>query len=226
MFYLLLMILFGILFEASPFLVLLGKIQLHTLGNRPLNADIRIIPCKPAFIIRMIEIRALIAEFRFITQNDEAMGKILVNEELLLILSGKENAEPLPVSLRSFSEIYRNIKDLAFDYANELILRIIDLKMQTAKNSLNGAGLIVLNELMVNSRSCKIIVVISLHEITALVAVNGRCNDLKSLYITCFNCNFAHFYSFLPLSASIIFLIFVGSPQTAGEASSLSGYFP
>ena len=95
MFYLLLMILFGILLKASPFLVLLGEIQLHTLRDRPLDADIRIVPCKPAFIIRMIEIRALITEFRFITQNDEAMGKILGNEELLLILGGKENAEPL-----------------------------------------------------------------------------------------------------------------------------------
>ena len=98
--------------------------------------------------------------------------------------------------------------------------------MQTAKNSFGRAGLVVLNELMVNSRSRKIIVIISLHKITALVAVNGRSNYLKSLYVTCFNRNFAHFYSFLTLSASIIFLIFVGSPQTAGEASSLSGYFP
>ena len=94
-----LVILFGVLPETSPFLILLGKIQLHTLGNRPLNADIRIIPCKSAFIIRLLEIRALIAEFRFIAQNDEAMGKILGNKELFLILSGEENAEPLSVCL-------------------------------------------------------------------------------------------------------------------------------
>ena len=55
-------------------------------SNRPLHADLRIVPCKSALIARMIEISALVSKLCLIGEYDKSVCKALRNVELLLVL--------------------------------------------------------------------------------------------------------------------------------------------
>ena len=160
----------------------------------------------------MIEIRALIAEFRLIREDIEAVGKILRNKELLFVFCGEQYAVPLSVGRGTRPQIDSDIEHLSLHDADKLILREIDLKMKTSQDPFRRAGLIVLYKDLIDPGRLKVVIIVCLHKIAAVIAVNGRCDDLETFDVTCFYCNFSHdfflFHKRLYLNRPFSFVIF------------------
>ena len=86
------------LIPPPPLGVLVGQKQVsfcHAFRHWPLYTDVRIFPKKTAFIVRMIKVRYLVAEFRKVRQHKKAMCEALWDKELLFIFGGKNHTEPL-----------------------------------------------------------------------------------------------------------------------------------
>ena len=125
------------LFHSQPHLILLAQIQHRVLSERvslgrrislifslyirPLNANLRVIPSQAALIIVMIKVIALITEFRFVAQDEEAVRKSLRNQELLFVLRRQRHAIPFSICFGFRSQIHRHIKYSAAHHANEWI---------------------------------------------------------------------------------------------------------
>ena len=80
----------------------------------------------------MIEIGAFVSELCGIRQHDEAVCKIFRNKELFFVLSRKQNAEPFSIGLRTRTKVYGYVEYFTADYADQLILRIVDLEMKSS----------------------------------------------------------------------------------------------
>lgn len=83
---------------------------------------------------------------------------------------------PFTKGRRALSDIDRDVKYLAFDYANELPLGMRLLEMKSAKDALYRTGLIVLHELEREPRRGKITFRPRLKKSAARVAKNLRLN--------------------------------------------------
>ena len=103
--------------QAFPLLILLRQVQRH-INFRPPNANVRIIPGKSSFIVRMVEVIALVAELSFIGENQEAMSEASRNQELFLVLGRELYSVPFPEGGTPFPDINRNIKHCAAHNAN------------------------------------------------------------------------------------------------------------
>ena len=79
----------SVFLEASPFLVFVRKNQFHAFRNRPFHTDVRVIVRKTALIVRMVEVRYLVAELCLLRQHDKSVRKILRHEKLLLAFIAK-----------------------------------------------------------------------------------------------------------------------------------------
>ena len=66
------------------------------------------------------------------------MSKAFWNIKLLLVFSAENNAVPFAEGFAVLTQIYGNIKNLAFKASYQLALRIVFLKMQTSQNTLLG----------------------------------------------------------------------------------------
>lgn len=64
--------------------------------------------------------------------------------------------------------------------------------MKAAQYALSGRRLIVLDKFHINSCFFIIIVIISFHKISTLIAEHCRCDNLQTFNFTCFHCYFSH----------------------------------
>ena len=162
---------------------------------RPLHSDLRIIPCQSAFIARVVEIRTLITELRNIAQYKEAMHKTFRNIELFLIFFRQPDPKPLLISHAALSQIHCDIKHFPADNTHQFSLRELLLKMQSAENAFCGTGLIILNKCHCKTGLRHIVLIISLHKISAGIAVNRRSDHTQAFDSACilFYCNLPHF---------------------------------
>ena len=138
----------------------------------------------------MIEVRAFIAEFSMVGQNEITMCKSFWNIKLFLIFFCQFDTVPFSVGLGVFSQIHSNVKDGSSDGAHQFSLWELLLKMEAAQNAFRGAGLIVLNEIHVKSCLFHVFLIVCFHKISAAVAVDGRGDDAES-----FNTADIFFYS-------------------------------
>lgn len=74
-------------------------------GIGPLYIDILVIPDKTALVVWMIEVRAFVNETPHARKVPGTMRKSLRDKELLLVLSGKYNTEPLSVCFGIFTKV-------------------------------------------------------------------------------------------------------------------------
>ena len=73
--------------------------------------------------------------------------------------------------------VHGNIIDLAFGHTHQLALGVVLLEMQAAQHAAGGAALVVLHELLVDAGSSKLILLVGLHEISAVITEHLRLND-------------------------------------------------
>ena len=159
---------------------------------RPFDPDRRIIPGQSAFIVRMIKICTLVAEFGYIREHQEPMRKSFGDIKLLIVLFRQLDAEPFTESRASLTKIHRNVKNGTADDADKLALRVFLLKMKAAQHSFYGRGLVVLNKYHVQAGFSHIILIVGFHKIAALVSVHCRLYDIETFNRRLSNFNLSH----------------------------------
>src|SRR5690606_12990758 len=111
-----------------------------------------VIPEQATLVLGEIQIRALVAEVRHITEHTKAMCIARWNPELTMIFIVQLNAYILPTGWRRRINIYRHVKYRPARHADQLALRAGLLKMKTTQDSPLRAGMVVLHERQINSR--------------------------------------------------------------------------
>lgn len=122
--------------------------------NRPLDANLRIIPADVAVALGRVVVVRLVLHLDVVRQRDEAMRKAARDEELLLVLSRELHADPLAELRRALADVDRHIKDRAACRTQELRLaHRIELIMQPAQRPLlSRVRLIVLHKIYMDAR--------------------------------------------------------------------------
>lgn len=105
--------------------------------NRPLNANLRIIPADVAVALGRVVVIRLVLHLDVVRQRDEAMREAAWNEELLLVLRRELHADPLAELQRALADVHCHIKDFAARRTQELRLaHRIELIVQPAQRPL------------------------------------------------------------------------------------------
>lgn len=122
------------LLERRRLHILIG--QDHRL-NRPLDADLGVVPADVAVALRRVVVVRLVLHLDIVRQRDEAVREAARDEELLLVLRRELHADPLAELRRALADIDRHIKDRAARRTQELCLaHRIELIMQPAQRPL------------------------------------------------------------------------------------------
>ena len=66
-------------------------------------------------------------------KHQESMCKSLGNKKLFFVFCRQYNTKPLSIGFRIFTKVYRHIKNFSAHNTDKLILRIINLEMQSTK---------------------------------------------------------------------------------------------
>ena len=80
----------------------------------------------------MVKVCAFVAEFCYVAEYQEAVGKAFGNVELFFILFRKLYAIPFSVSFAVGAEIYRHIENFSFDHPDQFPLRELFLVMKSS----------------------------------------------------------------------------------------------
>ena len=122
--------------------------------NRPLDADLRVVPADVAVALRRVVVVRLVLHLDIVRQGDEAMCKAARDEELLLVLRRELHADPLAELRRALADVHRHIEDRAARRTQELRLaHRIELVMQPAQRPLlSRVRLIVLHKIYMDAR--------------------------------------------------------------------------
>lgn len=116
--------------------------------NRPLDAHIRVVPKKPAFVVGIVKSARLVVQVRPVAQNAESMGKTRRHIQLSRTAVAQLHAKTLTEGGRCSPQIDRDIEHTPPHYGNDLRLGSLHLKVQAAQHALGGARLIVLNKMI------------------------------------------------------------------------------
>lgn len=105
------------------------------------------------------------------------MGKALRDEELTLVFGGEHHALPFAEGGTAFAQVDGDVEDRAAHDAHELGLRVVDLEVEPAQDALGARGLVVLNEIDVDTARDKVGLLVGFHEVAAIVAVALHVHD-------------------------------------------------
>ncbi len=117
-----------------------------------------------------IVVRCLVQELGRVREHQESMRQALRDPQLPLVLGRECLAYPATKGWGVFTNIYRNIKDLALRHPNQLALGIWVLEVQAAQHTPGGLGVVVLHKLhLTTNRRLKPGVVKALEEEAPIV---------------------------------------------------------
>ena len=151
--------------------------------NRPLDADLWVIPANVAVALGRVVIVRLVLHLDVVRQGDEAMRKAARDEELLLVFRRELHADPLAELRRALADVHRHIKDRAARRAQELRLaHRIELVMQPAQRPLlSRVRLIVLHKIYPDTRLLHLALRPALHKPPARIAKHLRLQHIDTL---------------------------------------------
>ena len=92
-------------------------------ADSPGNIQPRIVPEYTVFIVRIVEVAALIEKLNVFGDREKAMGKSRGNVNLILIPRGEEHAGPFSEMRGAKPNIDSDIESFAFNHAAKLRLR-------------------------------------------------------------------------------------------------------
>ena len=115
--------------------------------DRPVDADLGVVPGDPDLARRRVEVGALVREHRPLAEHAEPMGEPGRNVELPLVLRGQGHALPLAERRRADPHVDRDVEHFALENEAELALVVRVLKVEAAQDALGGKRHVVLNEL-------------------------------------------------------------------------------
>jgi hypothetical protein len=142
---------FGITKEGA-FAILRGDRDLCAveLLQRPLNADLGIVPEHTAIAGRIVAASRFVEHFSGFGENEESVGEALWDPQKLEFALGiirlEIEAGPASEVGRVTTEIDGDVPDVPGEDANEFALRMTELVVKAAKDAADREGLIVLRE--------------------------------------------------------------------------------
>ncbi len=122
----------GQVLQSRPAGVLLGKLRIV---QRPLDADVRIVPRERQFILRIVKFRAFVGEQGGLAQHRKAMRETRRDEELPFVLGREIQSMPPAKRGRTAPDVHRHVKHLALQHKNQLALGRRILEMQPAQGA-------------------------------------------------------------------------------------------
>ncbi len=132
------------------------------IADRPLDADRGIVPQDAAFLLRTVEITALVEELNSLGQRQVSVCKSGRNEQLILLFRGKIHARPLSEVWRAHPDVHGDIQRLALNHAAQFGLRMGPLIMEPPQRPLYGTGVVILDEVVRDAKLCELTQRISL----------------------------------------------------------------
>src|SRR5256886_13835056 len=114
--------------------------------DRPLDAHA--VPARADLVRAVVEVRALVFDFRHLAEHAEPVGEPRGNEDLAEVLLAEPAARPLAEGRRAGPDVHGDVEDLAAHRAHQLALRPRSLRMQPAQRSPQRAGMVVLHEIV------------------------------------------------------------------------------
>ena len=147
--------------------------------HAPVNADLRIVPADAAVCLGRVVVVRLVQKFHVIGERHEAVAEASGDEELLLIFLGELHGDPLLIRGAVMAEVYRHVEHRAAHTSHELRLRFVaPLEMDAPQRPFHGAhGVIVLHEIIVESRCLHGAPAPALHEEPPMIAEDFRNED-------------------------------------------------
>lgn len=173
--------------------------------NRPLDADLRVVPADVAVALGRVVVVRLVLHLDVIRQRDEAMRKAARDEELLLVLRRKLHADPLAELRRALADVHRHIKDRAARRTQELRLaHRIELVMQPAQRPLlSRVRLIVLHKIYMDASLFHLALRPALHKPPTRIPKYLRLQHIDTLEF-----RFRNFHVQVPFSKQICTSLF------------------
>ena len=156
--------------------------QNHRL-NRPLDADLWVIPADVAVALGRVVVIRFVLHLDVVRQSDEAVRKAARDEELLLVFRRELHADPLAELRRALADVHRHIKDRAARRAQELRLaHRIELVMQPAQRPLlSRVRLVILHKIYPDTRLLHLALRPALHEPPTRIAEYLRLQHIDTL---------------------------------------------
>ncbi len=144
------------------------------IADRPLDADRGIVPQDAAFLLRTVEIAALVEELNSFGQRQEAVCKSGRNEHLILLFRGKSHERPLPEVWRTHPDVHGDVQRLALNHATQFGLRMGQLIMEPPQRPCCGTRVVILDEVIRDAKLCELGLMVCFHEETPRVVENIR----------------------------------------------------
>ena len=160
----------------------------------------------PLVCLRMIEVVALVLEYRSLRKNSEAMGETSGNKELAMIILCQFHGNMLSVSRGAFMNIHGYIKHSTFYTSHQLTPRKRrSQEIQASHHTLRTHALVVLAELYFVAHQWfylifKLTLAEALEELTTSITKEAWFNNNHVLYI-CLN----YVYFFIIVKHMIIY---------------------
>ena len=123
------------------------------LFQRPLDADVRVVPADGQFVLRRVELGALVVEQRGFAEHRKAVREPGRDIELPLVLAREHQAVPLPEGGRAAPDVHRDVEHLALQHLEQLALRLRVLEMQPPQDAAARERDVVLHEVRASPAS-------------------------------------------------------------------------
>src|SRR5262245_5478265 len=153
------------------------------LVERPVDLQVGIVPLHTDLALRVIKIGALVLDLSDLTGHRKAVNESGRDVDLPKVFGRQPDADPLPEMRGAAPNIYRDVENLAFDYANQFALREPNLSVQPADRAALRPRMVVLHEDRINPAFMIFPLVIGLEEKTTLVAEDLRFDDDHAGYV-------------------------------------------
>jgi len=120
----------------------------HWFANGPIDADIPVIPAKPAIIVRVESLTDLVMQVCVVRQHTESVCKSVRHVYLPDAFIAQCSAEPAPERGRVAPDIDYDIEDPATHHREYLRLRLSLRKVHSAQHVSGRTGVIVLDKIL------------------------------------------------------------------------------
>src|SRR5438445_2078765 len=143
--------------------------------DRPLDAHA--VPARADLVRAVVEVRALVFDFRHLAEHAETVRETRGNEDLPEVLLAQPVAHPLAEGRRAGPDVDGDVEDLSAHRAHQLPLRSRSLRMQAAQRPPHRARVVVLHEVVGDAALAVARGMERLHEEAAGVAEDVRLDD-------------------------------------------------
>ena len=146
-------------------------------GDGPANAKGGIGPENPAFILRIIRLRASVDDIGRVTESTESVGEAFGNEELAPILLGELDPGPPAEGGRTMADVHGDIENLSAYDLDQLRLGTAELVVKASQGPPNRMRVVYLDDRRPETRPSIALLMVDLHQEAAVVCEEIRLDE-------------------------------------------------